>query len=155
MTRALPADILLRKNLELILLQHAHRHLGVVDMEGEGRLAARAGEEGVAEVDIALRLEESAKEAAEILGAAGQLDHHQGGLGMGDGMLQEDAARPARIVDHQPDDGGVGAVEDRQGDDMDMALAEQLHQVEEPPRLVLHEDRELDDLMIPQTFFCF
>ena len=62
-------------------------------------------------------------------------------------MLLEKSARLVGVIGDEAHDGGVGGVENAERDDMDPRLRENLHDVEQPPDLVFHENGKLPNLL--------
>jgi hypothetical protein len=148
---ALPTDIALREELELAGGEDGTGNLAVLDVKGERRLAARAREERVAGVDVALGLQERGEDALQVGGAAAKFDDDERDLGEGEAVLGKKRARLVGIVANEAHDGGVGRVEDAERDDMDVRLREDLHDVEQPADLVFHEDGKLLHLFLERA----
>ena len=67
----LAADVALGQKLELVGLKHGAGNFAVLDMKRERRLAARAGEERIRGMDVALGLQERGENGLQVGRAAG------------------------------------------------------------------------------------
>ncbi len=147
MRHALPADIALGEELELVGLKDGAGAFAVLNMEGKGGLAARTGEERVGGVDVALGLQEGSENGLEIGGAAGKFHDDEGNFGESEAVFLEEDAGLVGVVGDETDDGGVGRVENTEGNDVDSGLRKHLHNIEQAPDFVFHEDRKLFHLI--------
>ena len=70
--------------LNWLCLEHLAGDFAVLDVQGEGRLAARTGQQRVGGMDVALGLEERGEDGLQIGGAAGKFDDDERDLGEGE-----------------------------------------------------------------------
>jgi len=135
----------LGEDLVSLSLKHRRGALIVIDMEDEQGLAAGADKEGVAEEQVHFRHQQATQHMAEIGGSLRKFHHEDGGLAEGDFMVVQQLGDQGGVADDHPGDGGLGRVDDTEGEDDDPLLLDEFDDLEEGADLVVQKDREMPD----------
>jgi len=135
----------LGEDLVALSLKDGGGALVVIDMEDEQGLAPGADKEWVAEEQVHFGHQQAAQHMTEIGGSLRKFHHEDGGLAEGDVMVVQQLGDQGGVAHDHPSDGGLGRVDDAEGEHDDSLLLDKFHDLEEGADLVVQKDREMPD----------